>query len=177
MTRISLPSPEEMSSAQRAVYDAVVAGKRGRAPLPLLAWLASPEFAQRAQFLGEFARYETTLAPRLSELAILLVAHHWQAAYEWASHEKEALRAGVEESVIAAIAAGQAPAFVQQDDLLIYEFTESLLLNRAVEESLYRRAVAALGERGVVELVGVLGYYTLIAMTLNVFEILPAAAG
>jgi 4-carboxymuconolactone decarboxylase len=166
-----------MSSAQRAVYDAVIAGKRGRAPLPLLAWLASPEFAQRAQSLGEFARYETTLAPRLSELAILLVAHHWQAAYEWASHKKEALRAGVEEKTIAAIAAGQTPSFAQQDELAVYEFSQSLLVHRAVEESLYRRAAAALGERGVVELVGVLGYYTLIAMTLNVFEILPAAEG
>lgn len=175
MTRISLLSPSQMSPAQRTVYDAVVAGKRGRVGLPLLAWLASPEFAQRAQHLGEFARYETTLAPRISELAILVVAHHWRAPYEWEAHAKEALSAGVSQRIIQAIAASEEPLFVQPDELLVYEFATSVLQSHTVDEGLFVRAFAQFGERGVVELVGILGYYTMIAMTLNVFEILPSS--
>src|SRR5579862_7878312 len=104
MPRIKLPEPSEMSEAQRRVYDAAVAGRRGRAPMPLLAWLASPEFADRAQSLGEFLRYQTTLSPRLSELAILVVARFWTSHYEWFAHKKEALKAGLDEAVISDIA-------------------------------------------------------------------------
>ncbi len=95
MSRIALPTPDTMTAAQRQAYDAIVAGRRGRAPAPFLAWLHSPELASRAQKLGEFVRYETTMGPRLSELAILVVARWWSSEYEWAIHKAEALKAGV----------------------------------------------------------------------------------
>jgi 4-carboxymuconolactone decarboxylase len=90
MTRLTFPCVHDMTDAQRTVYDATVAGRRGRVPAPVLAWLHSPELASRAQRLGEFVRDETTLNPRLSELAILVVARHWTSQYEWAAHEAEA---------------------------------------------------------------------------------------
>src|SRR2546426_12540188 len=100
MPRITIPTPAEMNDEQRQVYEATVAGRRGRAPAPLLVWLQSPELANRAQKLGELVRYETTLPPRLSELAILVVARFWTAHYEWFAHKREALKAGVDPGVI-----------------------------------------------------------------------------
>jgi 4-carboxymuconolactone decarboxylase len=171
MPRIKLPTPDEMNEAQRRVYDAAVAGRRGRAPLPLLAWLASPEFANRAQSLGEFVRYETTLSPRLSELAILVVARFWTSHYEWFAHKKEALKAGLDEAVISDIARRKRPHFSNRDEQVVYDFCVHLNESHSVPDDLYRDASKTIGEQGVVELVGILGYYTLISMTLNTFEI------
>jgi 4-carboxymuconolactone decarboxylase len=171
MARIALLKPEEMNAEQLAVHAAAVAGKRGRAPLPLLAWLHSPELADRAQRLGEYVRYDTMLDPRISEVAILVVARYWTAHYEWAAHKREALCAGVSEATVAAIARGGHPEMALPDEQLVYEFAHALVTRHAVGDELFARATVAFGERGVVELVGVLGYYTLIAMTLNAFEI------
>lgn len=171
MSRIALPTVETMSAEQRQAYDAIVAGRRGRAPKPFLAWLHSPELASRAQRLGEFVRYETTMAPRLSELAILVVARWWSSEYEWTIHQAEAINAGLSANVIADIAGERAPRFERNDEQAVFDFAMSLCHTRAVSESIYRRAVEAVGEQGVVELVGILGYYTLISMTLNAFEI------
>jgi 4-carboxymuconolactone decarboxylase len=171
MSRIAFPTIDTMTAAQRQAYDAVVAGRRGRAPAPFLAWLHSPELAGRAQKLGEFVRYETTMAPRLSELAILVVAHWWSSEYEWTIHKAEALKGGVSAGVIDAIAGDQAPLFERADEQAVFDFSMSLCRSRAVPDDVYRRAAEALGDRAVVELVGVLGYYTLISMTLNAFDI------
>ncbi len=171
MSRIAFPTIETMTSAQRHAYDAVVAGRRGRAPAPFLAWLHSPELAGRAQKLGEFVRYETTMAPRLSELAILVVAHWWSSEYEWTIHKSEAIKGGVSERVIAAIASDTPPQFAMADAQAVFDFSMSLCRSRAVPDEIYRRTVSAIGDQGVVELVGLLGYYTLISMTLNAFDI------
>ncbi len=171
MPRIKLPEPADMTDAQRAVYGTVVAGKRGRAPAPFLAWLANPEMADRAQKLGELVRYDTTLPPRLSELAILAVARFWSSEYEWFAHKKEALKAGLDAGIIADIAARRPPRLVNRDEQAVYDFTVALNEMRQVTDERYRAAVDAIGDRAVVELVTLIGYYTLIAMTLNVFEI------
>ena len=171
MPRIQLPSESDLTDAQRRVFDATVAGRRGRVPAPLTAWLASPEFADRAQRLGEFLRYETSLGPRLSELAILVTARHWKAQYEWFVHKSEALKAGLKPEIIDAIAHNRRPAFTLANDKIVYDLTRSVHEHHEVEPALYQCAVEALGERAVVELVGIIGYYSLVAMTLNVFEI------
>jgi len=171
MPRIKLPAPEEMNEAQRRVYDEAVAGRRGRAPLPMLAWLASPEFARRAQKLGEFVRYETTLPPRLSELAILVVARFWTSHYEWVAHKQEALKAGLDESLIADIAGRRPPRFANRDEQIVYDFCVRMNETHSMPGDMYRETVKTIGEKGVVELVGILGYYTLISMTINAFEI------
>jgi 4-carboxymuconolactone decarboxylase len=171
MSRIALPTTDTMTPVQRQAYDAIVAGRRGRAPAPFLAWLHSPELASRAQRLGEFVRYETTMGPRLSELAILVVARWWSSEYEWAIHKTEALKAGVPERVIEDIDHQRPPAFERPDEQAVFDFAMSLCRTRSVPDPVYRAAVGAVGEQGVVELVGVLGYYTLISMTLNAFDI------
>lgn len=173
MPRLTFPTLEQMDGDQRRVYAATVTGRRGRAPANVMAWLASPEFANRAQHLGEFVRYSTSLPPRLSELAILVVARHWTAQYEWAVHKAEALKAGVDEAIINDIAAHRLPQFSEPDAQAVYEFASVLVKRCHVPSEQYERAVAAIGEKGVVELVGLLGYYTLVAMTLNTFEIDP----
>jgi 4-carboxymuconolactone decarboxylase len=176
MARLRPLAPEAMNRAQRDVYDACVSGRRGRAPANVLAWLRSPELASRAQRLGEFVRYDTALAPRLSELAILVVARHWTSQYEWAVHRGEALKAGLAEELIEAIAARKQPVFSDEKEQVVYDFAVSLLKTNTVPDVAYQAAVAAIGEQSVVELVGVLGYYTLVSMTLNAFEIEPPDA-
>ncbi len=177
MPRIQLPAEPDHSGAQRRVLAAAVAGLRGRVPAPLTAWIASPEFGDRAQHLGEFLRYQTSLRPRFSELAILATARHWSAEYEWFVHKAEALKTGLEPEIIAAIARGARPEFPDPADAVVYDFARSVHEKHFVAPELYQRAVELLGESGVVELVGIIGYYALVAMTLNVFEIgLPAGA-
>ena len=143
----------------------------------MTAWIRNPELARRAQTLGELLRYQTTLEPRLSELAILVTARHWTSHYEWTAHKWEGLKAGMDPEVVAAIAARRPPPALRDEaERAIYEVSSALLATSRVPEALYRRGVAALGERGMVELVGVLGYYGLVALTLNAFELgLPDA--
>lgn len=162
---------DEMTPAQRAVADEAIAGKRGRVPAPLRAWLHSPELGRRAQHLGAFVRYDTSLSPALSELAILVVARFWTSHFEWYAHAREALKAGVSPDVIAAIAARATPPLESEADQIVFDFSTAVVTSGRASDALYARAVAALGESGVVELVGILGYYTLVAFTLNVFDI------
>ena len=163
--------PDERDPAQRRVAAAAVAGKRGHVPAPLRAWLHSPEMGDRAQRLGEFLRYDTSLGPALSELAILVTARAWTAQYEWYAHKREALKAGIDPAVIDAIAARRPPVLPDPKAQVVYDYARTLHGQQRVPDALHAAAVAALGETGVVELVGLLGYYTLVAMTLNAFEI------
>ena len=164
-------TPEDMTPAQRRVADAAASGKRGRVPAPLRAWLHSPEMGNRAQSLGEFIRYDTSLGPVLSELAILVTARFWTSHYEWFAHQREALKAGLDPAIIDAIAARRAPTLPDPKMAAIYAYATALHTTHQVPPDIHATAVAALGETGVVELVGVLGYYTFVAMTLNAFEI------
>lgn len=165
----------EMDDAQRAVAEEAIAGKRGRIPAPLRAWLHSPELGRRAQKLGEFVRYDTSLPPVLSELAILVTARHWTSHFEWYAHKRDGLAAGIDPAVIDAIAERRTPDFADPTAKLVHDYTRLLLATGRVSDALHSEAVALLGERGVVDLVGIVGYYSLVALTLNAFDIgLPA---
>jgi len=169
--RIRTIGVEDMTMQQRAAHDEAVAGIRGRVPAPMQAWLHSPEMASHAQRLGAFLRYRTSLPPRLSELAILVTARHWTSHYEWFAHRKEAEKAGLESAIIAAIAERRPPPFTDEAGRIVYEYSKAVHETHAVTQPLHDAAVRILGERGIVELVGILGYYTLVAMTLNAFNI------
>ncbi|WP_158742645.1 carboxymuconolactone decarboxylase family protein [Acidisphaera sp. L21] len=169
--RVTDIAPEDMTPAQRRVADAAVAGKRGRLPAPLRAWLHSPEMGDRAQSLGEFLRYDTSLGPVLSELAILVTARFWTSQYEWYAHKKAALAAGMDPAIITAIATRQIPELTDPKAQIVYDYATVLHQTKQVPPDIHTRAIAALGEIGTVELVGLLGYYTLVSMTLNAFEI------
>jgi 4-carboxymuconolactone decarboxylase len=171
MPRLDLPPEEAMTEAQKAAVAEAVAGVRGRVPAPMVAWLQSPELASRGQKLGEFLRYQTTLEPRLSELAILVCGRHWTSHHEWTAHKREGLKAGMDPEVIAAIAARRKPTLRDAREQAVYDVSTTLLASGRVPKPLYEAGVAALGERGMVELVGILGYYCLVALTLNTFEL------
>lgn len=165
--------PEDLTPAQRKVHDEIVAGPRGRVEGPLRVWLMSPELATRAQALGAFCRYHTRLPPRLSELAILVTGAFWKAAFEWHVHAPIAEKAGLPAEAIEAIRSGREPKFAREDEAAIYGFARELWTERRVSDATYRRTADLLGNEGTVELVGILGYYGLISMTINAFEVPP----
>jgi 4-carboxymuconolactone decarboxylase len=159
-----------LTEEQKTVMREAEEGRRGHVPKPMLGWLGNPEMARRAQHLGALLRYETTLAGRLSELAILVTARHWSAAYAWQAHKREALKCGLDGQIIADIAARKKPRFDQRDAEIVYEFSSTLLARHRVDDALYQTAVAQFGERGIAEIVGIIGYYSLVCLTLNTFE-------
>lgn len=172
MSRIPALAENDMTEAQRQVVEAIRSGPRGSAARgPFLAWLASPELADRAQHLGAYLRFETSVSARLKELAILCVARHWTAQFEWYAHKKFALDAGLAPSVIDAIEARRRPDFAHDDEAAVYDFARELHETHHVSDARFQAVKKHLGQAGVVELVGVLGYYTLVSMTLNTFEV------
>lgn len=171
MARLEMPATDDLTPDQAEVVAEVVAGKRGKVPAPMIAWLRNPELARRGQRLGELLRYETTLEPVLSELAILVCGRHWTSHHEWTAHKKIALAAGLDPSVIDAIAARRQPAFADDRQAMVFAVSSALLATGRMGNDLHARATAMLGERGLVELVAILGYYSLVALTLNAFEL------
>lgn len=171
MQRIASLTSQDMTDAQRKVAEAIASGPRGKVPILFQPWLRAPELADRAQKLGEYVRYRTSLGPRLSELAILIVARHWTAQYEWYAHEGPARDAGLGEDVIADLAAGRPLTFENKDERSLFDFVTELHNWRAVSDATYAAVLDAFGERGVAELVCIVGYYTMAAMTLNVFQL------
>ena len=169
-------SPDRMTDAQKRAYEAIVGGPRGGARGPFNALLRSPDLADRVQKLGEYVRFKTSLAARLNELAILINARFWESKYEWHAHRILALKAGLDEAIADAIARKERPATMKADETLVYDFCTALHHRHFVDPALFQRAVAMFGEAGVMDLVGVSGYYTLVSMVLNVAEV-PLPAG
>lgn len=174
--RLAQLKEEDLNAAQRALLESLRAGPRGKSLTvrgPFAAWMHAPEFGQLAQALGAHARYKTALDPRLSEFAILCTARLWKAQYEWFAHAPMALKAGVKPKVIEDLRKGRAPASAPKDERAIYAFVLELYKTRRVSNPTYKRVRAFLNDAAMVELVGILGYYALISMTLNVFAMLP----
>ena len=176
MTRLRQLAPGEMTPEQRKVYDDIVAGPRGGIGGPFAAWLHSPALADRAQKLGEFCRFQTSLPPRLKELAIRVTARYWTAQFEWWAHARFALDHGVSPDIVEAIRERRKPVFVKVDEALIYDCSIALHEEHRLDDELFNAATKMFGAAGVVELIGILGYYTLVSMTLNVFE-MPVPPG
>lgn len=168
--RLKLIPPGEMSADQKQTYEEAIAGKRGSAPAPMMAWLNSPAMARHATRLGEELRFNTMFPPKLSEIAILVTARHWTAHYEWWAHKRLALKAGLEEKIIDAIRDRRTPRFDDPRAQMIYDVAKSLHEGHGLAKALYADAVEHLSERGLVEIVGLCGYYTLVSLTLNTFE-------
>lgn len=154
---------------QKAVLADILNGPRGSLNGPFLGWIHSPEFADHAQRLGTFCRYKTGLPVRLSELAILVTAAQWRAQAEWHIHYPIAIAGGLPEQIAEAIRVGAQPDFDDADDALIYAFSMELYRDKRVSDATYQAVAARFGHVVVVNLVGLLGYYALIAMTLNTF--------
>ena len=168
--RLKLLSPGEMSAEQKETYDESIAGKRGAPPAPMMAWLNSPEMARHATRLGEVMRYNTLFPAKLSEIAILVTARHWTSHYEWYAHKRLALKGGMDPKIIDNIRDRRTPVFDDPKGKMIYDLAKSLHEGHGVSKSLYDEAVGVLTERGIVEVIGLCGYYTMVSMTLNTFE-------
>jgi len=161
----------ELSARQYEVLEAIKTGPRGSVRGPFPAWIRSPELADRGQRLGEFVRFNTSFEPRLAELAIIICARHWTAQYEWYAHARMAYEGGLADAVIDAIANRERPAKMQDDEAAVYDFCTELHQTHNVSDASYARALDLFGEVGVVDLIGISGYYTMVSMTLNTFQV------
>ena len=170
MPRIAQIKPEDMDGAQRRLYGNIISGPRGGMGGPFQAWMHSPIFGDRAQAVGEYCRFNSVLEPRLSELAILITARHWTSQFEWYAHAPMAQKSGLSPEIIAAIQCREVPQFTKPDELAVYQFCIELYLKSTISDATYEEAKQYLGEQGLVDLVGILGYYAMVSMTLNVFE-------
>ncbi len=166
--RLRLPDPAGWTAAQRDAAAELVAGPRGGVIGPFKPLLYSPELMTRVQRTGEFLRYNTGLDKRLTELAILIVAQHWGQPVEWNIHYPIALGAGVRAADADAIGRGDKPTFPDGGQQTVYEFCQTLLTKRGVSDATYATAVQHFGEAGVVNLTALCGYYTMLAMVMNV---------
>jgi len=170
--RLPALAEESFTAGQRALAQSIKSGPRGQFKLagPFAVYLHSPAFGELAQKLGGHLRFNTSVPPRLSEFAILVTAQHWKAQYEWAVHAPIAEKQGVKAATIRAIGAGRAPKSAPRDEMAIYAFAKELYAKRRVSNGTFNRVRKLLGDAGTVELVGILGYYAMVAMTLNTFR-------
>jgi 4-carboxymuconolactone decarboxylase len=173
MPRLQPVEPSKLTAEQRKVYDAIAAGPRGAVRGPFLALLLVPELANRIQHLGELIRYDTTLGRKLSELAILVTARGLRCHYEWYAHARIAAEAGLPAAAIEAIRTGEEPGFTDPKERAVYQFARELVAHQRVSDAAYDAVTRSFSTVGAVELAGMVGYYSMIAMTLNAHTIMP----
>lgn len=170
MSRVAELRRDELDADGQGLYDEILAA-RGSIAGPFRVWLHSPEFTRRATQLGEFLRYHTSLPPRLSELVILITGHLQHSPVEWAIHEPLARQAGLSGEIIEALQADRRPVFTDPAEEAIYDFSTQLHQTHTADEAALQRLIQTLGSRAAVEVTGLCGYYTMVAMTLNAFAI------
>lgn len=166
--RLPLLPQTALSEAQRTAVAALVAGPRGQLRGPFIAMLRSPELMDQAQRLGEYLRYRSSIPLKLREFAILIAARHWRQTYEWHAHAPLAANAGLAPHIIATLGTDNELDNLPHDEAVIYDFCIELQRQHAVSDTTYARAIELLGEQGVVDLCGVQGYYSMLAMIMNV---------
>jgi len=167
---------DEMTPAQKTMVEHLIAGPRGGVNGPFNVLLRSPEIGDLGQEFGASTRFKSSLPQRLYELAILVTARHWTAQYEWQAHHRSALQAGLSAAVCDAIAAGRRPVSMQKDEEAVYNFVSELLNTKQVSDTAFAAAKNAFGEKGVVDIIAVTGWYSIVSMMLNVDQY-PVADG
>ena len=166
--RLPALSVEEMTPQQREVHDRIV-GRRGRLGGPYPVWLRNPQLCERAEALGAYVRFESSLPLKLRELSILLTARFWDAQYSWNAHVDTAVAAGISRDAVDAIAGKREPAFAEADERIFYQFSMELLRDPYVSEKTFEGARQQFGESGVVDIVASIGSFSMLAMVLNAF--------
>lgn len=167
---------DQMTAAQKTMTDHLLTGERGGMNGPFNVLLRSPEMGDTVQKLGAQVRYHSSLPARLNEFAIVITGRFWNAQYEWYAHKRLALAAGLNPAILDALAAGRRPSAMQPDEEAVYNFVSELLHTKQVSDATFNAARDKLGERSLVDLVGVVGYYGLVSMVLNV-DRYPLPAG
>ena len=158
----------DMTPEQKKMFESLISGERRGAGGPFNVLLRSPEMGDLAQKFGASMRFHSSIPPKLNELAIIITARHWTSHYEWYAHRRAAANQGLKPAIIEAIAAGKRPTGMAADEEAVYNFCTELLTNKQVSDATFQAAKDKFGERGVVDLIGVTGYYQLVSMLLNV---------
>ena len=161
---------DEMTDAQKTMVAHILDGPRTALGGPFNVLLRSPEMGDMVQEVGAYARYNSSLTGKLREMSIIMTARFWTAQFEWNAHKNAALQEGLDPAIIDAIATGQRPAAMDLDEAVIYDFVTEMLYDKRVGDGTFEAAIGALGERGVVDVIGTVGYYSLVSMLLNVDE-------
>lgn len=159
---------DKMTVAQKQAAAALAAGPRGDVKGPFVSLLRSPDFMDRVQRVGEYIRFRCPLDKRINEMAAAITARHWTQQFEWWAHARQALEAGLKPAIAAAIAEGRRPAGMAEDEEIVYDFLTELLVNKGVCDTTYERALRKFGDQGVIDIIGISGYYGLLAMVMNV---------
>jgi 4-carboxymuconolactone decarboxylase len=165
-----LPALTELTPRQQEISDAIAA-KRGATRGPFLIWLRSPELAEKVDALGAYCRFDSNINERLRELSLLIAARHFDAQYSWNAHHKKAIENGVSAESLKELASNQVPHFARADEQLLYTFATQILGDHFVDQQTFDAALAEWGEAGVVDIIGSLGNYSMLAMLLNTFEV------
>ena len=170
-----IPESQQTEAQKKAIAEFTAARKTGISG-PFVPLLRSPEVMNRARAMGDYLRFNSVLPPRLSEFAILITARYWTQNYEWDAHNQLALQGGLSADIIKAIADGRRPEKMAADEEVLYTFCDELHRNQSISDATYARAVSTFGEQGVIDIAGISGYYTLLAMVLNTART-PVPAG
>ena len=171
MSRVAKPGLEDLTAEQKRVYDEIARSAGGSVDGPFAIWLRNPRLADCANQLRNLLRFQSKLDQRLLELVVLVVARHWSARYEWFVHQRAALGAGLAPAVVEAIRTRRPPEFVRADERMAYELATELVETKRLSQPSYDRALAALGLDQLIELISAAGFYTMVAMTLDAFDV------
>jgi 4-carboxymuconolactone decarboxylase len=161
----------DMSQDQKNLHDEILSGPRTQIAGPMHTWFLNPSYGSLIEKVGAFCRYETSIEPRLSELAIIIVARHWNANVEWFAHSKIAIKSGILQETVDAIQLNKRPNFKKEDEALIFDITKSILDTKGLTDELFKRAEDTIGKTSLLDLTAIIGYYCNVAIQLNVFEI------
>ena len=158
----------QMSPEQKQAAAEIAAGPRGEVKGPFVSLLRSPEFMRRVQKVGEYIRFVCPLDKRLNEFAAIIAARHWSQQFEWWAHYRQAVEAGLDRKIADAVKEGRRPTGMAEDEEIVYDLLTEVLQNKGASDATYARAVAKFGEQGLIDIIGVAGYYALLAMVMNV---------
>jgi 4-carboxymuconolactone decarboxylase len=158
---------DKLTEAQKKAIDEFRAARSAELSGPFIPLLRSPEVMSRARAMGDYVRFHSVLPPRLSEFVILITSRQWTQSYEWNAHAPLARQGGLSADIVNAIAEGRRPERMAEDEEILYTFCDELARNRSVSDATYARAVGKFGEQGVIDTLGITGYYTMLAMVLN----------
>ena len=167
---------KELDAVQRAVADELIAGPRKAVRGPFIPLLRSPELLARVQRLGEYLLFRSALSPRATEFATLIVARHWTQQFEWCTHVPKALAAGTQPETIDSLRTGTRPDAMDEDETCVHDFANELLQHHGVSDTTYHRTCERFGERGVVDLTGIIGYFAMVNTVLNMAHTPPEVA-
>jgi 4-carboxymuconolactone decarboxylase len=165
-----LPALTELSPRQQEITDRI-SSRRGGTRGPFLVWLRSPELCEKVEALGAYCRFESSLDMRLRELSLLIAARHFDAQYSWNAHVGKAVDLGIDAESLRALAANEEPSFAGRDEQVMYQFSTEILREHFVSDETFAMALAEFGEQGLVDLIGSLGNFSMLAMLLNTFQV------